>query len=65
MLTESLEKIQHFGGSGFVPICSADAVVECFSMGMSGPPCTMQVGQYYLALTCASAYENFHYYRLL
>ena len=38
MLTESLEKIQYFGGSGFVPICSADAVVECFSMGMSGPP---------------------------
>lgn len=38
MLTESLEKIQHFGGRGFIPIRSADAIVECFSMGMSGPP---------------------------
>ncbi len=37
-LTESLEKIQNFGGSGFVPIRAADAIVECFSMGMSGPP---------------------------
>jgi len=38
MLTGSLEKIQHSGGSGFVPLHSIDAVVECFSMGMSGPP---------------------------
>lgn len=40
MLAGSLEKIQHSGEGGFVPLRSADAVVECFSMGMSGPPLT-------------------------
>ena len=38
MLTGALEKIQYAGESGFVPLRSVDAVAECFSMGMSGPP---------------------------
>lgn len=38
MLTGALERIQHSGESGFVPLRSADAIIECFSMGMSGPP---------------------------
>lgn len=37
-LAGALERIQHFGEGGFVPLRSADAVVECFSMGFSGPP---------------------------
>lgn len=38
MLTGALERIQHSGEGGFVPLSSVDAIVECFSMGMSGPP---------------------------
>ncbi len=38
MLEGSLERIEHSGEIGFVPLRSVDTVVECFSMGMSGPP---------------------------